>query len=427
MMEFDQMNRSIFGNEAFRETRDQGLAVQVAPGKSPPAGWRIPKVPDSLWRILAPRSQKVTEYFDKGQMDALEDFAGKLGIPVRTETGGDPRIAGSSDPQGVMRRFGTPEEVLAHEIGHQLTDRFGLDQMLTDPTVRGELQRLADLRASGRESPEYRDYLRQPHEMMANLVAAYLHAPDLLKEVAPTARAQFETMIDHTPGLEGLRHIKPSLELGRREQAMRISGGLLTGFAMPDAVAKLYENHLAEGLGGNTAYKYFRGFGNAMTQFKLGWSAFHGTATALNLQFSAIAEGLGMASRGDWKQALAKVPEMLPIIGTGVSLAKAVKTGRALRAEWNAPGSQAPEIQQLREMLEQAGGRGRGGVEELGSQIESLKDTLARSRRSVRPGAAGPVALARLRAADRQQADHGTPGPLGQAQRLHRRRLLRDE
>ncbi len=380
--ELDQYNKSIMGHDAFNETKDQGLNVYRGLGDRPPSGWRT--LPDKLWRVLAPGEAKVKEFFDKQQMEGLEKFADNLGIR-RDRTTGKMPIPGAMgvaySTGDIVTKFGTPEEVLAHEIGHIIDHRYGMSNWLQDPLIAGELTNLADLRASGRVDPNYKAYLRSDPERMANLVAAYLHAPELLNRVAPNAMAHFESLIGAHNELLPLRDIKPSLELDSREQTQRLAGPILTGhYYMPNDVATLFENHMSPGLAGTRVagvplYDAFRGFGNQMSQFILGWSGFHAAGTSLNAQFSAIAEGMGMLSRGDFGEALKKVPESVLPLAAAV---RGVKQGSSIRAEWDMPGTQSPDIQQMVQFLQEAGGRARGGSEHLGSQLESVRTALRR-------------------------------------------------
>ncbi len=420
MKEFDQYNKSIFGHDSFNEAKEQKLAKYVPLGSRAPDGWRT--LPDKLWRVLAPGETNVREYYDKQQMEGLEKFADDLGIehsrvgrglppgaagqarielpeindalrrmhPGMTDAEIGARLAQINQSAGgggldakasILTKYGTPEEILAHEIGHVLDIRYGMSDWLRDPLINQELTHLADLRSSQRVSGDYSAYLRAPEEKMANLVAAYLHAPELLNQVAPNAMAHFEALLGQQPELRAFRDIKPSLELGQRDQVMRLAGPMLTGhYFMPDKVATLFENHMSPGLSGTKVagvplYDYFRGVGNQMSQFILGWSAFHTVGTSLNAQFSAIAEGMGMAARGDFDEAMRKVPEsIVPLAAAG----KGLSQGGKLRSEWDLPGSQSPEVQQMTQWLEEAGARARGGSEYFGTSLQSVRTALNR-------------------------------------------------
>ncbi|MES1975445.1 MAG: hypothetical protein V4472_23560 [Pseudomonadota bacterium] len=352
-MKIDEIDHSIFGRDAFEETRQQGINRFVRLGQRAPDGWR--ELPDKLATVLTPAEVDLREYFDKKQMEGLERFADSMGFKIKTAMRGPP---GSSETGGdVTRRFGTPEEVLIHEFGHQVEDRYHLRDWTHDPALKSELEHLADLRSSGHESQAYRDYIREPQEQIANLFAGYLHAPDLTKEVAPHAFEKLEQFLQSKPELVALRDVKPSLELGQRDQARRLAGPMLTGhYYMPDEVATLFERHLSPGLGGYATYRAFRGVGNQMNMIQLGLSYFHAGMTALNAQISAMGNVFRSASRGDVAEAARQMPgAIVPLY----AIAKDMRQGLAIRREYFKPGSQAPETAELVKYLNEGGGRAR--------------------------------------------------------------------
>jgi hypothetical protein len=346
----DEMDRSIFGHDTWNESKDQGINKFVPLGKRGPEGWT--QAPDRLATVLAPGETKVKEFFDKQQMEGLEKFAKDNGINIKTSHKGE---AGQITGNEIIRRLGTPEEVLAHEIGHWIDKTYNLDAWAKNPSLKPELEALADLRASGRVSAEYQAYLRSEPELIANLVAAYMHAPELLKQTAPNAHALLESLIQSNAALRPLASIKPSLQLDSRNQALRLAGPMLTGhYYMPKEVAQLFENHLSEGLGKNPAFRAFRGLGNQLNMFQLGWSAFHGVGTGLNAQFSAISQALRMASRGDFAAAARKIPgSLIP----GWEQVAAIRQGLQMRREYFKPGSTNSETAESVKWLIEGGQR----------------------------------------------------------------------
>lgn len=373
-MKADEVDKSIAGRDTFNEAKKQGLLRYQTLGAKTQAGWRM--LNDKLARVLAPPETKVTEYFDKQQMEGLEKFASSLGIDMDRVTKGLGRAAGQTEvggpgPDKVTTKFGTPEEILAHEVGHVLDKRYGMSSWLRDPVVSNELTDLADLRSSGPRSQDYKDYIRSDPERMANLVAAYLHAPELLNRVAPNAMAHLESLMASHKELQPLRDIKPSLELGQREQMQRVAGPMLTGnYYGPNEVIDAIEKHLSPGLGGNKVFQAFRGFGNALNMMQLGWSAYHYTATALNAQMSAAALGFKMLSRGDVSEAAKQLPKALIPLYAPI---EAVRKGLEMRKDYFAPGSGSPETQMLNQAWEQGGGRARMDQMYRGSQLEAFQ------------------------------------------------------
>lgn len=389
--EFDQYSRSIMAHDAREDYKAAGLRKYVSLGGKQPDGWTTPK--DKGDTVFSPPSVNIKEYVDKQQMKGLEDFANSLGIPIDTKMTGPP---GKYDPNGIVRKFATPESVLAHEIGHGIEDKFRLQQFARNPLIRGELSALADLRASGQVSAKYQQYLREPTEMFANLVAGYLHAPELTKQTAPNAYAALDSIIQGNPRLRALADIKPSLEIEEREQAKRLAGPMLTGhYYYPAEITKLIDNHVSPGLSsapglGGAAFRAFRGVGNQLSQFILGTSGFHATMTTMNAQASMLAEMAQRGLTGEGKAALRKAPEsVVPLL----AVEEAIRHHRFLKAEWDKPGSQGPDIAQEVQWLKEMGGRVRGGSDYTGDQLSQFRRTL----RMIGAGDYGkiPEALAR--------------------------------
>jgi hypothetical protein len=82
--------------------------------------------------------------------------------------------------------------------------------------INGELRTLADARTPGREKPW--TYARKGEEKMAVMFQAYLHHPDLFKEIAPTAFDRFTTFLDSHAETKPILDIQKakSLELSSR-------------------------------------------------------------------------------------------------------------------------------------------------------------------------------------------------------------------
>ena len=163
---------------------------------------------------------------------ALWDQLGKVGeaLGISHERLANLKQAGwwgSANRAGqVKTKFAGPESVLTHELGHQIDFKYGLQkQMQGSPGVAKELRALADARFASRDpadvSGHYKKYVREGTEKMANLVHAYVHAPEMLNEIAPRAKAKFDEFLDKHPEIgEPLRAAKPGVELGVRSQAV---------------------------------------------------------------------------------------------------------------------------------------------------------------------------------------------------------------
>lgn len=385
----EQMDKSIMAHDSVEELKAKGLWHFVGIGKKAPESWE--QISDKMAKVFAPGQAEVKEYFDKQQMEGLEKFATKLGINLERVMKGLGNAVGMAQtgggqPDVVTTKFGSPEEILAHEIGHVLDSRYGMAQWLNDPVVSKELIDLADLRASGRVDPNYKAYLRSDPERMANLVAAYLHAPELLNQVAPNAMAHLESLLSSKPELRAMRDIKPSLELDSRQQTMRLAGPILTGgYYTPEPVARIMENYLQPGLRGNKIFDAVREFGNIQNLFQLGFGAFHGGFVTMDTQISAVALGLQQISRGDFMKGLKNIAT------APAAPVRAWTQGSKMLSEYFGPGSQGAEIAALVDHLEQGGGR--AAMEEFygGTHLAKLRASLAEVKRGDKSAYAGTL------------------------------------
>jgi hypothetical protein len=177
---------------------------------------------------------------DVGFRESLLKYAQSLGAQYQ-ET---PKIRG----RGVLGYFMAPdlirlkhisnEHVLAHEIGHLLDLRLGLqdkfmkffDANITKVMKAGpqkgqtvpdvvenrkirvqinqELRAIADMR---KVSPGYG---HKGTEKMAEMIGAYLYAPELMTQNAPKVKEILEKFIGQYPELKGIKDVSKSLELG---------------------------------------------------------------------------------------------------------------------------------------------------------------------------------------------------------------------
>jgi hypothetical protein len=146
-----------------------------------------------------------TEWFDKQVMGKLETLANSLGIPHE-------RVEKLRGMLGV-----SSEDAFMHEIGHQLDTRYNLqDEFIKDKTLKNEIRALADARWDGQDVSNYfKKYVRQGGEKIAVMFQAYLHAPDLFKEVAPKTFEKFEKFLGSHEETKPILDIKPSLVYGK--------------------------------------------------------------------------------------------------------------------------------------------------------------------------------------------------------------------
>ena len=333
LRKWTEMNKWIAARRILLEGKRYGISKYVKSGDKPPEGWV--RYPDSFGTVYGPPVVKIKEAYDAGLMEALHRFAEAQGITVvrRIALGGQRwgYFTKKAARAEIHTKFGGPEGILMHEIGHALDHSHRLGELIglaqlserreeinfneTPTKVLKELRALADLRADLHATPSYKQYIRQRDEQLANLVHAFLYAPDLAKKVAPNAYWALFNLVKDTPDLHGLFDIQKarSLRFGVNTAEARVAGRVIAGmyYGPPDAV-RLMENHLSPGLRGNVAFDLYRRAGNALNQVQLGLSAFHFLMTSLDDIIGKSGMVLAHASRGEWTEA-AKKAVLVPI------------------------------------------------------------------------------------------------------------------
>ena len=362
MLKAREMDKYIYGQKIFEEMKAAGLARFVRFGQRAAEGWT--KINDKIARVYLPSDIPIREAYDKNMMAALNKFAEDIGVSATR----GPKIAAGAGSSGartwgwadrsgnVATKFGGPETVLTHELGHQLDFKYDLaDQFVNDKATKGELRQLADLRYEGMpDVPDsFKSYVRKGTEKIANMVHAYVHIPERFKQVAPNTFAKFEGFLDDHPELSGLREIKPSLVLESNRATVNAGGPVIAGeYYAPDQAATLINNHLSPGLQGNGFFDTWRGIGMAMNSAQLGLSAFHVGFTTMDAMISKASLGVKQISRGDVLSGVANVAQGLNPAQPFINIYKGDRLLRAYLGKLDDP-SLAPIV----EAIEQAGGR----------------------------------------------------------------------
>jgi hypothetical protein len=274
------------------------------------------------------------EVFDADMRERLHDVARFMGLtPEHTLVEDDPllkayhdagkSVAGYANRAGkLVSRFGSADDIMMHEIGHQMEFKYGLIKLMQqDPKAWGELERLGLARDNRppqvlrTQDPDRYDYLIDPDERIANLFNAYWRAPELLKKVAPTAAQRLDAWLalPRNRGLKGVvDNVKPGVRHGGDERVQKFEEDFYKFFPgqrflgqwyAPPEVARVFNNYVSEGFGegwsqGGTAGDVIQGFrkmSNALTQLQLGLSAFH----------------LGMISIDTVATGLSRLPDVL--------------------------------------------------------------------------------------------------------------------
>lgn len=336
LYKIQEMSTFILGRRALEDNTRMGTWVFQTALKRPPAG--MVAIPDPIGQVWAPPEITVHEAYDKLLMEGLENFIRGLGVTYTRATGAG-KVWGASEKKtgNISARFGGPEGVLMHEVGHTLDTLYGLwdriSTRLKTPEFEGETSALKELRALAalryeglQTDATFKRYVQKRPEQIANLVHAYLYAPEKAKAVAPHAYDALDELVLTMPELEPLQDLQQmrSLVIGVRETTQKLPGPMLLGryYATPD-VARIFVNHLTPGLNANRLWALLRIPANALVQAKLSLSFFHAfTVTAESASLEA-ARGLTAVLRGDSSGAtrLAKaLAEPVAVIQRGRSI-----------------------------------------------------------------------------------------------------------
>lgn len=213
-------------NRVMRSITDSNGNKEVVMIKEQKVYRFINKKPVFIGNLRQPIPDKVKEFYDKLTMDTLEKLAKDLGITherlmkgfhTRGLGGGRAGVAFSN--QNLIRtRIATPDDVLIHELGHIIDERYRLQEKFVNvKPYREELRILADQRYQQQDASNYfKKYVRKGGEKMAVMFEAYLHTPELFREVAPNTYEAFKNFLQETPELNPILDIRPSLVLGSK-------------------------------------------------------------------------------------------------------------------------------------------------------------------------------------------------------------------
>jgi N12 class adenine-specific DNA methylase len=307
LYKMEEMAKFIMAHQYLNDLKREGLAkFQTALKKAPKD---MTALPDTMGEVWAPPHITVAEAYDKVLMEGLENYVRSLGVKyVRKPMSGKTWGFSGATSGDITMAFGSPEFMLMHELGHTLDALYGLHQLVRQGvkkamfegenyrTILNEMRELAKLRYAGlKVDPAYEKYVQKPTERIANLVHAYLHAPELAKKVAPHWFDAFDHLVLSMPELEpliDLQHMR-SLVIGTRETEKALPGPILLGrYYVDPAVARIVKNYLTPGLGANKLWALVRVPANALVQAKLAISAFH--AFTITQEAAALEAGRGI-------------------------------------------------------------------------------------------------------------------------------------
>lgn len=200
---------------------------------------------ENLGPVKGMKSPKIPEFYDANTMRKLNDLAASLGITHKRvamgqEDGLGRKNAGvSMTGRDTVKTRISPSWVLAHEIGHQIDDKYGMQKFMKDERydperkaqVIAEMRDLADKRYEGMEVPDsYKKYVRKGEEKMAVMFEAYILNRSMFKEVAPHLYDDFRDFLNEHDELRPFLDIQPQLTLGKTVHGGEQSGKIGTKF-----------------------------------------------------------------------------------------------------------------------------------------------------------------------------------------------------
>lgn len=300
-----EMYRFTATRRAMAEARARGLRKFVYIYEERPAGWR--EVDDPSSSVWKPPTVTVKEAFDAQIRAKTIELLESLGVPHErlVQIGGRRWGYAEQGTGRIVTKFGGPDFVIWHEMGHQLDWRYPeLRKRLgaTSPNSKlgKELAALADLRFEGEAAgPGFRRYVRKAEEKLANVFDAYLRAPEKFKQAAPQVWAEFKAFLAEHPELQmPLDEIRPSLKLKSGTAEMFLGGPVRLGsWMMPEGAAQVVSNYLQPGLGKFKTFRALREISGLMNGLQLA-GFFHGQFVLNDSFYSGIGLALYDAMTG---------------------------------------------------------------------------------------------------------------------------------
>lgn len=379
LLAYGEQLQYIRGWGSFSAQKELGGARWAPNGAELPEGWV--RMTAKMGRPLSPNRVELREGFDKLKRQKIEALADKLGIPRETTMKMTATPGSYNLETGkITTRFGSGDRPIGHELGHGIDQKYpdfapsmGADHWRSGSKVAEEIKALAASRYEGQDvSKSYKRYAQSKLERLGLLTDAYLHAPELFKERAPTLFGLYDAWLDKHPELADMREIKNSLVFGERTATMELPGLVQFGsWIIPRQYNHYLENFASKSLGA-TLRQYgtggqalgavtdaYRAANNAALGARLfGW--FHLKEAALiamgtkgGLGVMQLERGLRTGSGEALRQGgLNLLKGIIPGLGSGEQIYK----GRQIEREMIQPGtSNDPEIQQAAKMLLERG------------------------------------------------------------------------
>lgn len=357
MLKLHEMHRYLLMHQMMDQLNSEGHTTYVPATQRAADG--LSRIDDNIATVWGKPTVTVHEAFDAPLMQGLEAFARSIGVSherlVRLKGKGIPTAAqGWANTAGeVKTKFGSPEQVLAHEIGHQVEFKYGISKALKGPGIAKELNDLAALRWEGQTpSARYKAYARTTDEKMANAIAALIYAPERFRETAPRLWDALRDELHANPETRSLLNVRKSMTLGVNEAEIPVGGMVVRGhYWAPTEVATLINNHLTPGLRGNMFFDAYMTLGNGLNQLQLGLSAYHFGTTAMEAIVSHGALAVRQAAARQGKASVKSAAQAF--VAPVTYYLQGDKVLKAMRK----PGSQGADLEMMANAVVKAGGR----------------------------------------------------------------------
>jgi hypothetical protein len=229
----------VYSGELVRDAIDQDRWKYLPKGEPVPEGYAPlnDKIATVHKRLLFPEELEGKEYVDKAVYDGLMKVADNLGItPERRPKIGGKRLGYASRTGETVTKSATDLGVLGHEVGHQLDFKYDLWNRIVREVegigkkgevtktasakqrgvMQGELRAIADITGG----PKYKTHSKV--EKIAQMVEAYVHAPDVMKEVAPEVYKAFDGFIREHPETASLAKIRQGLQYQELQYGIKV-------------------------------------------------------------------------------------------------------------------------------------------------------------------------------------------------------------
>jgi hypothetical protein len=408
LMKGAEMRRYYEFHRNLNELAARGDRVFVKLGDDAPENFVT--VRDKAFEVWAPPVTGLREAFDAGLREGLETFAKDNGIDLERKVSigkGKGRAWGYSvsNANTIVTRFGGPDFVYPHEIGHAIEDQHHfLAAVTTDPNpligkaLEDQINALADARFGHdpNAARSFRQYVREDDEKAAVIVQAYVSARDLFAKLAPDVLDRFEQFIAARPKLAPLADIRPTLTLGSDKAEKQIAGPQLVGhYYLPAEAARLYENMLAPSLLSKSAIvRGVFGANSFFTALNLGFSAFHLTGSLIRSMATEFDRALVGLTRGRLLTAAGGVfAPLAPVLHYDL--------GRKLIKAWYKPDGVDPMTLRILDALRSGGFRPKMSTafrSQAGQQIRrAWRQAIGQAKEGTKGAAAAAVANASLR------------------------------